>query len=429
MELPTYKSPRHESTVSPPTDFQRTDSINQQTSAVGPFPTPSFTQRTSFESNQTEPAALLLRHGMTRSAASQDGWSHGSDISHGHKSDQEKSLHEQRLRQKSDLAGSLEMPVNAVMSAATAMHNLPRLYGDQTVRENKKVTGIVSGLKEASKELGYGFYDGFTGLVTMPLRGAATDGPVGCAKGLVQGSIGVLVKPIAGVSGLAGYTIKGLHRELAKRSVKVEASASCGKSLIECKSTDSFVVHSVKRGRSGQRPVEDAQERSSFRERDGEATRYVAYRKPSEGQANDEKHITQPTFTGPAFETNEHSQDDPSPPYEALESSVSGYEPRWSWNQNDDQSRKSSHFQTFNPVVNLEAATGTSDEEKSTSCAEQTSEQSSHRQTFPAIRDSVRVATDDRYSAVLEQGRSVAITRHVQGSISEQMAEEPYEKQ
>ncbi len=65
--------------------------------------------------------------------------------------------------------------------------NLPTLYGSQ-VRRGGEVHDFESGVKEGAKvssvayladvsddglqELFYGFYDGITGLVTEPLRGA-----------------------------------------------------------------------------------------------------------------------------------------------------------------------------------------------------------------------------------------------------------------
>lgn len=48
------------------------------------------------------------------------------------------------------------------------------------------------------KSLGKGFYDGFKGIVTDPIKGAVDDGAVGFAKGFVTGTLGVLFKPGAG---------------------------------------------------------------------------------------------------------------------------------------------------------------------------------------------------------------------------------------
>ena len=48
------------------------------------------------------------------------------------------------------------------------------------------------------KAFAYGFYDGFTGIVTAPAKGAVKDGGIGFAKGFVTGTLGVLFKPGAG---------------------------------------------------------------------------------------------------------------------------------------------------------------------------------------------------------------------------------------
>lgn len=120
------------------------------------------------------------------------------------------------------LSAGVKAPMDLTLSIAKGFHNAPKLYGDPTVRKNKKVTGIASGLKEAGKELGLGFYDGFTGLITQPIKGAYHEGPVGLAKGLVWGSLGVLIKPGAAMFGLPGYSFKGIYMELSKHSGKSE---------------------------------------------------------------------------------------------------------------------------------------------------------------------------------------------------------------
>jgi hypothetical protein len=50
------------------------------------------------------------------------------------------------------------------------------------------------------KALAVGFYEGFTGIVTAPAKGAVKDGGLGFAKGFVTGTLGVLFKPGAGKS-------------------------------------------------------------------------------------------------------------------------------------------------------------------------------------------------------------------------------------
>lgn len=110
----------------------------------------------------------------------------------------------------------LKSPMDFTMSLAQGFHNAPKLYGDTTVRKPERVTDFQSGLKAAGKEFGYGFYDGITGLVTQPIRGARKEGAAGFAKGIVRGAFGLVLKPGASIWGLPGYTFKGIYMELTK---------------------------------------------------------------------------------------------------------------------------------------------------------------------------------------------------------------------
>lgn len=48
------------------------------------------------------------------------------------------------------------------------------------------------------KGLGYGLYDGITGIFSQPVRGVMQDGVVGGVKGFAKGIGGVFCKPAAG---------------------------------------------------------------------------------------------------------------------------------------------------------------------------------------------------------------------------------------
>ena len=50
------------------------------------------------------------------------------------------------------------------------------------------------------QEFGYGLYDGITGLVTQPIRGARKEGVTGALKGFGKGLGGVILKPSAGMN-------------------------------------------------------------------------------------------------------------------------------------------------------------------------------------------------------------------------------------
>ena len=45
----------------------------------------------------------------------------------------------------------LRAPMDFTLNISKGFHNVPKLYGDSTVRETEKVTGLGSGLKAAGK--------------------------------------------------------------------------------------------------------------------------------------------------------------------------------------------------------------------------------------------------------------------------------------
>ncbi|KIW95605.1 uncharacterized protein Z519_04190 [Cladophialophora bantiana CBS 173.52] len=114
------------------------------------------------------------------------------------------------------ISAGVKSPMDFTLSLAKGFHNAPKLYGDDTVRQNEKIVGLHSGLRVAGKEFGYGFYDGITGLVTQPLAGAKKEGAAGFFKGAAKGLGGLVLKPAAGIWGLPGYTAKGIYSEISK---------------------------------------------------------------------------------------------------------------------------------------------------------------------------------------------------------------------
>ncbi|EFW99411.1 udp-transferase [Grosmannia clavigera kw1407] len=114
-------------------------------------------------------------------------------------------------------------PIELWFSICQGFHNAPRLYGDDTVRQTPRVTGIKSGLRAAGRELVLGVYDGVTGLVLLPVRHTRNGGGMhGFVSGLGMGVMGFCLKGIAAVIGPIGYAVKGLAREMEKtgRSTK-----------------------------------------------------------------------------------------------------------------------------------------------------------------------------------------------------------------
>jgi len=102
------------------------------------------------------------------------------------------------------------------LALAQGFHNAPRLYGDDTVRRPTRVTGIKSGLRAARHEFAYGIYDGWTGLVRLPVRGAREGGAKGFVKGVGMGATGFVLKDIAALIGPVGYTLKGVVKQVQR---------------------------------------------------------------------------------------------------------------------------------------------------------------------------------------------------------------------
>lgn len=114
------------------------------------------------------------------------------------------------------VGAGLKSPMDFTMALAKGFHNAPKLYGDDTVRPAENITGVKSGLMAASRGFGFGVYDGITGLITQPLRGAEKDGAVGLIKGIGKGVGGLILKPGAAIWGLPGYAMTGVYKEIQK---------------------------------------------------------------------------------------------------------------------------------------------------------------------------------------------------------------------
>jgi hypothetical protein len=107
-------------------------------------------------------------------------------------------------------------PVDISVNFARGFHNMPRLWGDDTVRPQERVSDLKSGLKAVGREFGYGWYDGVTGLVTQPWKGAQKGGAGGFVKGIGKGIGGFIAKPGAALFGILGHTMQGVNKEVQK---------------------------------------------------------------------------------------------------------------------------------------------------------------------------------------------------------------------
>ncbi|KAK0117558.1 hypothetical protein ONS95_011895 [Cadophora gregata] len=139
----------------------------------------------------------------------------------------------------------LKAPMDMTLNISRGFGNLPKLYGDETVRKEERVTGITSGLGAAGKGLGLGLYDGITGLVTQPMNGAKKGGLGGFFAGVGKGLGGVVCKPAAGAVGLTAYTFKGVYEEVQNKRDDFLKSTQLGNGKTEsrkCSEEDRLAI-------------------------------------------------------------------------------------------------------------------------------------------------------------------------------------------
>ncbi|KAF4510305.1 hypothetical protein G6O67_002203 [Ophiocordyceps sinensis] len=114
-------------------------------------------------------------------------------------------------------------PAGLSLALAQGFHNAPRLYGDDTVRRPMRITGFHSGLVASRKELVHGVYDGVTGVVRLPLRGARASGMAGFVKGTGMGLGGLVLKSTSAIVGPVGFTLQGLVKQAERRRRRPQA--------------------------------------------------------------------------------------------------------------------------------------------------------------------------------------------------------------
>jgi len=109
-----------------------------------------------------------------------------------------------------------QSPMDISVSLTKGLHNVPKLWGDDTVRPQEQVRGMKSGMQAMGREFGFGMYDGFTGLITQPWKGAQEGGISGFAKGVGKGIGGLVAKPSSAMLGILSHPMKGVHKEVQK---------------------------------------------------------------------------------------------------------------------------------------------------------------------------------------------------------------------
>ena len=91
-------------------------------------------------------------------------------------------------------------------SAASYASGIP----DKNVHKEKNPKNAVSGMYYGARTFGSDLYNGVTGVVVDPYRGAKQGGAKGMIKGVGKGIIGLFFKPIAGTCSLIQYTSNGI---------------------------------------------------------------------------------------------------------------------------------------------------------------------------------------------------------------------------
>ncbi|KAI0528341.1 hypothetical protein GGR58DRAFT_496287 [Xylaria digitata] len=97
-------------------------------------------------------------------------------------------------------AGMISLSATAGQGMSKFYWHIPVLYGDKTTREWPEITGFRSGCTAGGKSLLYGFYDGITGVVVLPYKGAKGAGIKGFGIGILHGIGGLFFKPLSGLA-------------------------------------------------------------------------------------------------------------------------------------------------------------------------------------------------------------------------------------
>jgi hypothetical protein len=171
------------------------------------------------------PSTSPLTHYPSKNANTES--TSDSELSLGIRGNSTKKTHKKRTAVL-DLTGSiighaLKAPVALFYNLANGFHNCPAvLLSDRTVRSYPQVTNLSTGVKRSGKEFTFGLYDAVTGLFTQPYYGYIDSQSrhqshaLGTLKGLGRGLGALVLKPCAAVTGLPGYTFKGLEREIER---------------------------------------------------------------------------------------------------------------------------------------------------------------------------------------------------------------------
>ena len=125
------------------------------------------------------------------------------------------------------------------LSKNMAVLSLDRKYAQRRDRAilNQSFVGatptLMDGIGSGSAKLLKGVYDGVSGVVRAPIRGAEKYGAEGFAKGVGKGLLGLVVKPVVGLSdaatdimiGVKGSVEGGTYNDIGKRAETIKRAS------------------------------------------------------------------------------------------------------------------------------------------------------------------------------------------------------------
>jgi len=102
--------------------------------------------------------------------------------------------------------------ITGSLGSGFAMLSMDEEYQEKRLQKtHKQASNSVTVVGTGLLELGSGIFDGITGIVTEPSKGALEEGGSGFVKGIGIGLFGVVIKPAVGIFDLASRTTEGIH--------------------------------------------------------------------------------------------------------------------------------------------------------------------------------------------------------------------------
>ncbi|RDW70562.1 putative sterol glucosyltransferase [Aspergillus mulundensis] len=118
--------------------------------------------------------------------------------------------------------------VDIPLATTEGLRAVPRLYGEE-VKEHKPVKDWKSGVVVGCTSFSRGMYDGLTGVVMQPYRGAKEEGALGAVKGLAKGTVGAAANVGSAALGLVAYPghgiCKSIHSSVRSKTRKAVVKA------------------------------------------------------------------------------------------------------------------------------------------------------------------------------------------------------------